>query len=182
MQREQAVESGWSARVTCASCGYSRSQQLGESGWVGPVWVVAHARCGGCSRALVRRTRRESGVPRRSAAALRCSHCGATTPAASQTWTPVGSAAPVDPYFGLPLWLQTACCGEVLWAVNVDHLAFLENYVVAKLRERVPNQNGSVVSRLPKWLKEARHRKEIIACIAQLRRSLVDAGPDVPVR
>jgi hypothetical protein len=70
----------------------------------------------------------------------------------------------------------------VLWAVNVDHLAFLENYVVAKLRERVPNQNGSVVSRLPKWLKEARHRKEIIACIAQLRRSLVDAGPDVPVR
>jgi hypothetical protein len=62
----------------------------------------------------------------------------------------------------------------VLWARNASHLVFLENYVGAKLREREPNQNGSSVSRLPSWMKQAKHRVEILAAIAHLRRTLVE--------
>jgi hypothetical protein len=65
------------------------------------------------------------------------------------------------------------CCGELLWARNPSHLDFLENYVVARLRERAPNQNGSTVSRLPKWMKSAKHREELAVAIARLRLTLV---------
>src|SRR5688572_15650492 len=41
-----------------------------------------------------------------------------------------------DPVFGLPLWLATPCCGEVLWAFNARHLEALEAYASAQLRER----------------------------------------------
>jgi hypothetical protein len=82
-----------------------------------------------------------------------------------------------DDYFGLPLWLQTRCCGHVLWANNEGHLLFLERYVGAKLRERVPNRNGSLPSRLPTWIKLARNRDELLRCLARLRASLpAEAG------
>jgi hypothetical protein len=55
-----------------------------------------------------------------------------------------------DWYFRLPLWLQISCCGgKTLWAYNESHLEFIENYVAARLRERVPNVNKSLASRLP---------------------------------
>lgn len=41
-----------------------------------------------------------------------------------------------DGYFGEALWLQIACGNEILWAYNLMHLIFIENYVCAKLRER----------------------------------------------
>lgn len=63
----------------------------------------------------------------------------------------------VDWYFHLPLWLQTPCCGHVLWAYNAAHLAFLREYGQADLRERapVPNTNTTLASRLPGWMKRA---------------------------
>ena len=45
----------------------------------------------------------------------------------------------LDHFFGLPLWLQTSCCGQVLWAYNEAHLNFLESYVQSRLRERLPD-------------------------------------------
>ena len=35
----------------------------------------------------------------------------------------VSIGAPVDWYFHLPLWLQSQCCGGILWAYNADHLS-----------------------------------------------------------
>jgi hypothetical protein len=46
----------------------------------------------------------------------------------------IGSFAvggPVDPFFRCPLWLQTDCRGQVLWAYNERHLDVLETYVGA---------------------------------------------------
>lgn len=54
-----------------------------------------------------------------------------------------------DWYFREPLWLQTECCGETLWAYNKAHLEFIENYVGSMLRARTPNVNKSLASRLP---------------------------------
>ncbi len=82
-----------------------------------------------------------------------------------------------DEFFGLPLWLQAGCCGELRWAYNAEHLAFLEAFVGARLRERRRSpehgwSNGALVSRLPAWLKSRKNREEVLAGLARLRRTL----------
>ncbi|MBD2524379.1 hypothetical protein [Nostoc sp. FACHB-133] len=83
----------------------------------------------------------------------------------------------LDHFFGLPLWLQTSCCGQVLWAYNEAHLNFLESYVQSRLRERLPNDilgwhNGSLASRLPRWIKLTQHREKVLQKIQQLKQTL----------
>lgn len=77
---------------------------------------------------------------------------------------------PYDPYFGTPLWLATDCRGHVLWAYNTAHLDLLEAYVSAQLRERgsIPG-SMSLVERLPAWIKDGRHRSEVLSGIRRLR-------------
>jgi hypothetical protein len=82
-----------------------------------------------------------------------------------------------DDYFELPLWLQTPCCGEVLWAYSERHLTFLEDFVGARLRERVRDEkygwsNKSLASRLPSWMKSGKNRDEILKGLARLRTRL----------
>ena len=83
--------------------------------------------------------------------------------------TQILTGASVDWYFRLPLWLQISCCGEVLWAYNEKHLEMLENYVAAKLRERTVKGRSSFLSKLPKWIKSAKNRDEILKAIEKLR-------------
>ena len=78
----------------------------------------------------------------------------------------------VDWYFRLPLWLQISCSSETLWAYNEKHLEFIEDYVAAKLRARIPNVNKSLVSRLPNWIKLAKNRDEILKSIRKLKEKL----------
>lgn len=80
----------------------------------------------------------------------------------------------LDWYFGLPLWLQTPCCGHILWAYNAEHLAFLEAYVQATPREQraVPNRNRALTSRLPLWMKRRQNRADVLKGIARLKRLL----------
>jgi hypothetical protein len=79
--------------------------------------------------------------------------------------------APVDPFFHLPLWLQTAFSGEILWAYNYEHLDFLAQHVGAKLRER----NGfkynvkSIGARLPGWMTKAGNREAVLKAIERLK-------------
>ena len=70
--------------------------------------------------------------------------------------------------------LQTACCGEILWAHNLQHLAYLESYVSATHRDRKPDyrdgcRNGTMASRLPGWMTSAKNRTEVLRCIQRLR-------------
>lgn len=79
-----------------------------------------------------------------------------------------------DDYFGLPLWLQTECRGEVLWAYNEQHLELLERLVSARQRERTPDEdygwaNRSLLSRLPKWIKAKKNRDDVLKGISRLR-------------
>lgn len=67
------------------------------------------------------------------------------------------------------LYLVADCCGQTLWARNLNHLEFLEKYVSAKLRERTANINQSTASRLPQWIKSAKNRYEILKCIQRIR-------------
>lgn len=86
---------------------------------------------------------------------------------------------PLDPVFRLALWLQTPCCGETLWAFNGAHVAWLESYVSAMVRQGRPlNQdptmarNATMASRLPKWIIDAKNRDAVLKGIARLREKL----------
>ena len=123
--------------------------------------------CGACARA------ERTGV---LAARLSCGGCGKLL---ERTQGPVRiyETEALDPYFDLPLWLQVGCCGNTLWAYNREHLRFLEAFVGARLRERVHDptlgwSNAGLTSRLPKWLKAAKHREEILAALKVLAAKL----------
>lgn len=57
----------------------------------------------------------------------------------------------------------------MLWAFDVEHVDRIEQYVGARLRERTPNWNGSLASRLPKWVKDRKNRDAVLAACARLR-------------
>lgn len=84
-----------------------------------------------------------------------------------------GAENPTDSYFGANLWLQTDCAGKSLWAFNRRHLEYLEEFVSAKHRQRNPNSdtwmNSSLASRLPKWLKSAKNREQVLKAISVLK-------------
>lgn len=104
-------------------------------------------------------------APRR----LVCANC-----AHFDVWkgTQITVGSNVDWYFRLPLWLEIECCGERLWAYNEKYLELLENYVVAKLRERTKEGRSSFLSKLPKWIKSAKNRDEILRAIEKLKGKL----------
>lgn len=160
-------------RVLCTSCGYARSARLdGMSEWAGPSWVRAAGRCSRCGGWVERSFGRRLKPPLRRLSRVRCRGCGHTSSLPYQFWSGAPNEAR-DPYFGLALWLQAPCVGNILWAWNEAHLTFLENYVRATLRERVPNQNASLASRIPTWIKQRKHRDAILECLGRLRQSLV---------
>jgi hypothetical protein len=98
---------------------------------------------------------------------LACSNCGYSKDWAGTCYTRWSDGHAW--YFDIPLWLQTPCCGQVLWAFNEEHLAFLEQFVSASVRERTVRHNGSLASRLPSWLQAARNRVEVSKGLQQLR-------------
>ncbi len=103
---------------------------------------------------------------------LTCMSCGLASawppPGARQAGAALRIGGPCDWYFHQPLWLQTPCRGHTLWAYNREHLEFLERYVTAELRERLPNVNRSVASRLPRWVTRASNREDVRRAIDKL--------------
>jgi hypothetical protein len=79
-----------------------------------------------------------------------------------------------DPMLGLPLWLVTQTRHGLLFAYNREHLGALETYVGATLRERhaMPPtflRNRTMQSRLPRWMKLAVNRGEVLKALGRLR-------------
>jgi len=77
-----------------------------------------------------------------------------------------------DQWFGASLWLQTPCCGQVLWAGNASHLTYLRGYVAASLWEGFIDQ-ASTGSSLPDWMITAKHRDEVLRGLDRLGAQLV---------
>ncbi len=91
---------------------------------------------------------------------------------------PSPAAGPELSGFGLSLWLQVPCCGDVLWAYNGRHVGFLERYVGARVRSQrsVPRTflgNGTLESRLPRWMLSAKNREAVLRGLRSLRELLV---------
>lgn len=120
-----------------------------------------------------------AGTPR--PARLICRHCGVTraqrlAPGVTRGYRLAADGR--DPYFGLLLWLATPTRHGVLFAFNADHLAALQAIVGARLRERhtlppTSLRNATMLSRLPRWMKLARNRDEVLHGLARLHRKLL---------
>ncbi|MGK2858335.1 MAG: hypothetical protein ACSLFQ_14130, partial [Thermoanaerobaculia bacterium] len=108
-------------------------------------------------------------APRR----LVCASCGLARRVKPGTVTLGARGTPRDAYFGEPLWLRASWGRKTLWAYNARHLAYLEGFVRAGLRAHSRTSpacsNCSLVSRLPRWMKDAGNRKQILAMITKLR-------------
>lgn len=69
--------------------------------------------------------------------------------------------------FGLQLYLQEPTRHGLIFVYNPQHLAELKSFIEASLRERTQNTgNGAYYSRLPAWIKSARHRKDVLKALA----------------
>jgi len=93
----------------------------------------------------------------------------------SENYVPEPGVGPTLWGFDLDLWLQTNCCGHILWAYNIDHINFLTELVEAKLRERKPDSKwgwckASLESRLPKWILSAKNRDDVLKDLTLLRK------------
>lgn len=81
--------------------------------------------------------------------------------------------AGVEARFGLALWLRLECCGgRLLWANNAVHLDYLDSYIGATMRERPPDTSSQLYWRLPGWMKDRKHRDEVLRGLARLRERL----------
>lgn len=81
-------------------------------------------------------------------------------------------------FIELPLWLKADFRGKVLWAVNGEHLDFMEEIVAATLREKVVSRgmrislNGAMPYNLPSWLLSAKNRPDLLRLIKKLKKTI----------
>jgi hypothetical protein len=151
---------GTPARVTCPNCSFAADE--GPHSWLGPVKGRIHVRCRRCHRLVVRNF---PGPKQPHPVTITC-ECGHEF-SEEIRWRNIVEG-PSDPTFGLPLWLCLPFRGDVLWAYNEAHLRFLRTYIAADLRHREPNQNGSMASRLPPWMKASKNRAALLTAIRKL--------------
>lgn len=146
------------SRLACSTCGFSQATPMSTSPW-------RCRRCGHWFNSTV-----WSAFGKGARTVNPCPICHEYRESESR-WRDVRS--PVDPFFGLPLFLQAPCCGEVLWAWNLEHLDLLAAVVGAALRERdrvsTAKSNDTLLGKLPRWVKAAKNREAVLACAGRMR-------------
>ena len=135
-------------------------------------------RCPRCDRRATVRNIEDAGTADRPYGLyrLQCESCAHREDLAP-TWYAFGNVRgqAVDPFFGAPLFLQFDTRLGTMFAYSEAHLEWLERFVSAELRERTHldgHANSSMASRLPRWMKLAKNRNEVLQAIRRLRATL----------
>lgn len=107
---------------------------------------------------------------------LQCDSCAYHAEVAP-TWYVFGNVRgrAVDPFFQAPLFLQLDTRLGIVFAYNEAQLEWLEQFIKADLRERTHldgHANSSMAPRLPRWMKLAKNRDEVLQAIRRLRATL----------
>ena len=158
--------------VACNQCGFARSR--GQPNFVAETNIAAHMawrpRCVRCGTDLPSIARR-GALNSAKQLPVRCDSCGhvASYPVRIR---PQPRDANLDPASGLPYFLTVPVGRNILWVRNLDHLAMMENYVSAQLRERSLNRTHmTILERLPKWVKIASNRNALLRGLERLRKA-----------
>ncbi|MEH7110444.1 hypothetical protein [Bacillus sp. JJ1764] len=147
------------------------------------LFLVICPRCDHCARVFTpinAKGKEEFCYLGHESKSLLCSHCGLTKDIhPKRNWENLwiyyhdlfDEKQGVDWYFGLPLFLQKECCGHNLWFFNLEHLLHVEDYVRKRIRP-FGSYYLSVEARLPKWVKLAKNRDEILSTIEKLKQKI----------
>lgn len=158
----------WTAQFSCTQCLARLSSEAED--WVGPVALQGRRPCGHCGHKwlLVRAQLDAAPVPLPAAWPATCPSCGKSSSVAVTVGRVHEAEARRDPHFGLPLRLETATRHGMVWVYNPRHLAALSSYIHAQLRERHGAHHYAMLSRLPRWMKLAKHRADIAKALTRL--------------
>lgn len=158
------------AEFRCTGCDLHVDSTSGA--WFGEVEWFGQRRCGHCGhRSLtVSEVVAAPQVTTRGDVDVTCAACGRASPVAVAPLRRIPDDHAIDPHFGLPLLLAVTSRHGVVWAYNERHLGELQAYVGATLRTRQGSGNGSLFSRLPAWMKAAKHRTEMLKSFARLQK------------
>ncbi|HJW29191.1 MAG TPA: hypothetical protein VJ508_08050 [Saprospiraceae bacterium] len=159
------VEGSW--RLTCTSCFHV--ERPGH--WYGKMTAYVSVKCRVCRNPLTRRAEVDGQWNKLK---MKCDRCGDECEyEAHLSKQLMDGGLMCDPVFGLKLWLQKPVGDHIFWAYHYEHLALLEQYVRAKLRERGVGNKGSknslMFSRLPEFITKARNRDDILRLIHELQ-------------
>ena len=130
-----------------------------------PWWV----KCAHCSKRAMMWPKRDERRGEQCGE-CKCQHCGALYEVPLRGWAP-------KLFEGLPLWLKRDFRGHVFWALNGEHLNYLERVVTATLREEEQfrgkriHRTTAMPFNLPAWLLSAKNRPDLIRLINRLRKS-----------
>ena len=160
------------SKATCLKCVFRVTGS--QAAWFGPMTGNAKQPCPNCGFQWLAKSLRSKSQTNKMAQSttMLCPSCSQIERIAIH-WSPARFSGAYDPSFGFPLWLQTSCCGETLWAYNEEHLCRLREYVSATLREKrgfaqSPRLHRSLFSRLPKWVIARGNRDAVLASIDRL--------------
>ena len=156
------------ASFECASCRLSLTS--GQGDWVGPVAYVGRRSCAHCGHQWLKAEWLEDAFPHavHEEVQVTCPACSHDSTVTLKAERRVPHERSIDPHFGLPLLLLASTRHGQVWAYNVRHLSELRSYIAAKLRERRGGGNSTMFSRLPAWMKAAKHRSELLKTLSRL--------------
>ena len=98
-------------------------------------------------------------VPSSRVAKASCPHCG-------KIWELPYS------YDSLPLFLTTRYRSHRIWALNEQHLGWLESFVGATMREDNIGGSSALHATLPRWMIASKNRKDVARALTRLRQKL----------
>ena len=128
------------------------------------VWVV----CPQCAKQAVTQLQEANKEAR-----LNCKHCGYSKQKTMLVEYKEGKYAklkqPAHAYFKVELWYKASFKKDVFWAYNPVHLAYLEDYISAKLREHKDRSHFTLLEKLPKFYHEAKNREGLLKVIEKLK-------------
>jgi hypothetical protein len=155
-----------SCKFRCNNC----FKRVDEKLWYGPVIISPlNAKCGYCGFSF--RNEKKYVLKYQSKMKVRCSGCGnEQLYKTNYQLTYADNHQATDPFLGLQLWLQIPVDTNIFWAYNHEHLAFLKNYVAAKLREEEIVSKYSLRQKLPNFIKLAKNRDKILKVIEKLEK------------
>jgi hypothetical protein len=152
----------------CVQCGLTLDSARHD--WVGPITYTGRRPCGTCGHKWLAVRIAEDRYPHeaRRLVSVRCPGCLNDCQVSADAEPARPDDRCIDPHFGLPLLLAAPTRHGRVWAYNLRHLRELRAYIAAMLRERRGTGNSSMYSRLPPWMKAAKHRDEMLKAIDRL--------------
>lgn len=143
--------------IACGSCSFWRTEET-------RVMELHFSAC--CNTCGEKITYSKKVPDKQDHVIIRCPSCKT-----SHTFTPkVSEYYSVDQVLDkYTFWYSENFKGNQLWAYNREHLEYIERYVEANLRERHNRKYGTMVEKLPNFIKSAKNRDDLLKLIKVMK-------------